>query len=198
MTWTVTAQNHLLARSGVMPRWLLWIEAKVIGTLAAAPVGLWSGEDDATFTISGQARVYNGGLSTFQVDPIVYAPGLDVRTLNVTLTTTTPETEDVVRGYVIRLAYAELHLALMDPAQGGMIDDAPMWRGYINAAPITTGAMGGTETVTFGIESQMRRLALPGPGLKKTNASMRRRNANDEFRQYGSIAGEIQVDWMKK
>ncbi|MFN9368625.1 MAG: hypothetical protein ACK6CT_07625 [Planctomycetia bacterium] len=198
MTWSVAAQNHLLARSGVAPRWLLWIGAKQLTTLAAAPVGLWSGADDLTFTIAGQSRVYNGALSRFDVDPISYSTGLDVRTQNVTIAANSPEVADVVRGFVVRLAPVELHLALFDPASDALIDEPePMWRGFLNASPITTAASGGTETVTFGIVSRSRVMALPGPGLKKTDASIRRRNANEEFRQYGSIAKEITTKWLK-
>ncbi len=43
MAWSVSAQNHLLARAAVMPRWLLWVKAKAFGTGAAAPLGLWNG-----------------------------------------------------------------------------------------------------------------------------------------------------------
>lgn len=197
MSWSVSAQNHLLARASVMPRWLLWISAKEFGTLAAAPVGLWSGEDNLTFTIDGSPRVYQGGLSRFEVEPITYAAGLDVRTLQISFAANAPETEDVVRGYVIRLAPVELHLALLDPDTTDLIDVQPMFRGFINRAPLTTPAQGGGDTVTIEMVSRMRTLALPGPALKKSNAAQRLRSATDEFRQYASIAKEVPVEWVK-
>jgi hypothetical protein len=198
MSWLVSAQNHLLARTAVMPRWLLWIAAKNFGSLSAAPVGLWNGEDNITFTIGGSPRVYQGGLSRFEVEPITYAAGLDVRTLQISFAANAPETEDVVRGFVIRLAPVELHLALLDPVTTDLIDVQPMFRGFINRAPLTTPAQGGGDTVTIEMVSRMRTLALPGPALKKTDQAMRLRNSGDAFRQYGSIAGEVQTEWVKK
>ncbi len=133
MTWSVSAQNHLLARGAVMPRWLLWVKAKAFGTGAAAPLGLWNGEDDLTFTIDGSPRVYLGALSRFEVDPITHATGLEVRTLALTLAANAPETEDLVRGFVIRLAEVELHLALLDPQSHDLIDVQPMFGGSSTA-----------------------------------------------------------------
>jgi len=197
MTWSVSAQNHLLARGGVMPRWLLWVEARAFGTLAAAPLGLWNGEDDLAFTIAGNSRVYLGALSRFEVDPITYATGLDVRTLSLTLAATAPETEDLVRGFIIRLAPVELHLALLDPQTTDLIDVQPMFRGFINRAPLSTPAQGGGDSVTIELVSRMRTMALPGPALKKTHQSQRLRDATDAFRQYGATAGEIVTEWVK-
>jgi hypothetical protein len=197
MSWSVTAQNHLLARASVMPRWLLWVAAKEFGTLAAAPLGLWNGEDDLTFTINGSARVYRGALSRFEVDPLVYATGLDVRTLNITLAANAPETEDTVRGFLIRLAPVELHLALLDPVTTDLIDVQPMFRGFVNRAPLSTPPAGSGDSVTLELVSRMRTVALPGPALKKTDSAMRRRNATDSFRQYGAIAAEVETKWVK-
>ncbi len=94
MTWSISAQNHLLARAAMMPRWLLWVEARTIGTLTAAPLGLWNGENDLTFTIDGSPRTYFGALSRFDIEPITSAAGLDVRSLQITLAANAPETED--------------------------------------------------------------------------------------------------------
>jgi hypothetical protein len=197
MSWSVDAQNHLLARQAVMPRWLLWVAAKEFGTLTAAPVGLWTGEDNLTFTIGGASRVYQGALSRFEIEPITYGTGLDVRTLQITLAANAPETEDLVRGFVIRLAAVELHLALLDPVTTDLIDVQPMFRGFINRAPLSTPAMGGGDSVTLELVSRLRTLALPGPALKKTDSAMRLREATDSFRQYGSIATEVQTEWVK-
>lgn len=197
MSWSVSAQNHLLARAAVMPRWLLWIGAKNFGTLTDASVGLWNGEDNATFTIGGSPRVYQGGLSRFEVEPITYAAGIDVRTLQISFAANAPETEDVVRGFVIRLAPVELHLALLDPEATDLIDARMMFRGFINRAPLTTPAQGAGDTVRLEMVSRMRTLALPGPALKKSNASQITRNDADGFRKYASIAKEVTVEWVK-
>lgn len=201
MTWSISALNHLLTRAAVMPRWLLWVEARAFGTLAAAPVGLWTGEDDLTFTVNGSPRVYQGALSHFEIGPITHAAGLDVRALEITLAANAPETEDLVRGLAIRLAPVELHLALLDPETTGLIDLQPMFRGFINRAPLTTPAQdrggGGGDSVTLELVSRMRVLALPGPALRKTDQAQRLRDPADAFRQYGAIAAEVQTEWVK-
>jgi hypothetical protein len=198
MSWSSSAQSHLAGRGGVMPRWLLWVAAREIGTLSEAPVGLWTGEDDLTFTIGGEERVYNGALSRFDIEPVVYGTGLDVRTMQVTLAANAPETEDMVRGRLIRLAPVELHLALFDPATVTLIDVEPMFRGFVNRAPLSTPAQGGGDSVTIEIVSRLRVLALPGPVLRKTDEAHRRLNPGDGFRRYGTTAGEIRTEWVRK
>ncbi len=155
------------------------------------------GEDDLSFTIDGSPRVYLGALSCFEVDPITYGTGLEVRTLAVTLAANAPETEDLVRGYVIRLAEVELHLALLDPQSHDLIDVQPLFRGFINRAPLATPAQGGGDSVTLELVSRMRTMALPGPALKKTHQSQILRDPTDTFRQYGATAGEIVTEWVK-
>jgi hypothetical protein len=99
---------------------------------------------------------------------------------------------------VIRLAEAELHLALFDPLTETVIDVQPMFRGFINRAPLSTPVTGGGDVVTIEIVSRMRVLVLPGPVLRKTNEARRAFDPNDGFRKYGSIAGEILTEWVQK
>jgi hypothetical protein len=67
----------------------------------------------------------------------------------------------------------------------------------VNRAPLSTPPVGGGDSVTLELVSAMRRLALPGPALKKTHQSMLARDAGDAFRQYGAIAAEVQTEWVK-
>ncbi len=90
----------------------------------------------------------------------------------------------------------ELHLALLDPVTTDLIDLQPMFRGFVNRAPLSTPAQGGGDSVTLELVSRMRTLAS-GAALKKTDQAMRLRDPGDSFRQYGSIAAEVQTEWVK-
>ena len=187
---------HLEARGAVAPRWLLWIGAREFGTLADASIGLWNGDDDLTFTIDGSPRIYNGALGMFEVEPIVYSTGTDVRTQRITLSANTPEVEDVFRGFVVKNAPVELHLALMDPLTGAVIDINRMFKGFLNRAPMATAAMGsGGTSVAAEMVSSMRLLTL-ATAEKKTDQSHRQRSS-DRFRRYGAVAGKTTAEWDK-
>jgi hypothetical protein len=189
--------THLNARDPVAPRWLLWLGAKEFTTLADASIGCWNGDDDLTFTIDGSPRVYNGAIGRFDVEPIIYAKGTDIRTQRITLSMNTPEVEDTIRGFVVKGAAVELHLALMDPSSGGLIDVDRRFKGFLNRAPVSTAAMGaGGTTVALEIVSSMRLLTRT-LALKKTDQSQQLRSA-DRFRRYGAVAAEVETEWLKK
>lgn len=188
--------NHLNARGSVAPRWLLWVAAKNFTTLTDASVGLWNGDDDLTFTIDGSPRVYNGALGRFDVEPLVYATGTDIRSQRITLSVNTPEVEDVFRGFIVKGAAVELHLALMDPLSGALIDVDRKFKGFLNRAPISTPAIGsGGGTIALEMVSSMRLLTRT-IAVKKTDQSQRLRSS-DRFRRYGAIGVQVTTDWKK-
>lgn len=195
MTWSIAAQNHLAARAGYAPRWLLWVAATERLTGDPAPVGIWNGDDHLTFTIAGQPRLYLGAQGRFEVADIVFATGTQVRTLDVQLSGISPEAEQLVRGYVVRFARAELHLALLDPQSFALIDVQRVWKGFVNRAPIMTPPIGGEATIALELASAMRSLTC-SLALKKSDQSQRLR-AGDRFRQYGSVAAAVTTEWNK-
>ena len=197
MTFSSAGINHLNARGAVAPRFLLWIGAKNFTTLTDASIGLWNGDDDLTFTIDGGSRVYNGALGKFDVEPLVYAKGTDIRTQRITLSVNTPEVEDVFRGFVVKGAAVELHLALMDPQSGAVIDTDRKFKGFLNRAPISTPAMGsGGGTISLEMVSSMRLLTRT-IAVKKTDQSQQLRSG-DRFRRYGAVAAEVDTEWSRE
>jgi hypothetical protein len=197
MTFSSAGINHLNARGAVAPRWLLWIGAKNFTTLTDASIGLWNGDDDLTFTIDGGSRVYNGALGKFDVEPLVYAKGTDIRTQRITLSVNTPEVEDVFRGFIVKGAAVELHLALMDPQSGAVIDTDRKFKGFLNRAPISTPAMGsGGGTISLEMVSSMRLLTRT-IAVKKTDQSQQLRSG-DRFRRYGAVAAEVDTEWSRE
>lgn len=197
MTWTATAQNHLLARTGVAPRWLLYVRTRNRDTGVEFPIGIWNGDDSISLTISGEARSYFGAQGLFEVAPVIYGTGTLVRTQNVTLSGISPEAEDMVRGFIVRLAAAELHLALFDPVNMTLIETKRMFKGVVNRAPIFTPALGGgSPSIQMELASSMRMLTRT-IAVKKTDQSQQLRSG-DRFRRYGSIAAEVVTEWVNK
>ena len=193
MTLNQNAQNHLAARAGFMPRWLLWVAATDKATGDPAPIGIWDGDDQQSFIINGQSRPYFGAQGFFEVDPLVYAAGTFIRTQTLTLSGISAAAEQLVRGYRVRFAPAELHLALFDPRTENLIDTQRRFKGFVNRSPIFTPAVGGVTSIKLELASSMRTLTRT-LALKKSDESQQRRSG-DRFRKYGSIAGTITTKW---
>jgi hypothetical protein len=197
MTWSVAAQNHLFARAGYAPRWLLYVRTRNRDTGAPFPIGLWNGDDSISLTIGGNPRSYFGAQGLFTVDPVIYGSGTLVRTQRVTLSGIAPEAEDMVRGFIIRGVEADLRLALFNPVEMTLIESRRMFRGFVNKAPIVTPEMGGgSPAITLELASSMRLLTRT-VAVKKTDQSQRLRQ-DDRFRRYGSIAAEVVTEWVRK
>lgn len=188
MTYSTAAIAHLRAREGYAPRWLLWTRIKNAVTLVEEPMGLWSGDKDATFEIKGEQRPYYGTQGLFQADDIVNAVGMEVRTQKVKLSGLTPSAVATAQSAIVRNARAELHEALFDPVTMNLIHIERVWDGIIEKAPRQTPALGeGGSTITFEIANKMRMLSRRMP-LTKSNEMQKRRNPVDAFRKDGSIA----------
>jgi len=157
--------------------------------------GVWNGDDNATIEIGGIDRLYYGAQGHFVVDPIIYSSKLEVRTQNVTLSGISPEAETLVRGYDIKNAYTELHLALLDPQSFTLIDAERQFKGFVNGSPLTTPALGGGgSTIALQLASASRKLTQT-LAVKKSDQSQRLRSASDAFRRYGSIAAAVTTQW---
>jgi hypothetical protein len=197
MTWSVAAQNHLFAREGYAPRWLLYVQTRNRDTGAPFPIGLWNGDDSVSLTIGGSPRSYFGAQGLFTVDPVIYGSGTLIRTQRVTLSGIAPEAEDMVRGFIIRGVAADLRLALFNPVDMTLIESRRMFQGFVNKAPIVTPEIGGASpSIALELASSMRLLTRT-VAVKKTDQSQRLRQ-DDRFRRYGSIAAEVVTEWMRK
>lgn len=196
MTWTAAAQTHLRARDSFAPRWMLWIEARERGTGAAAATGLWQGDDEQTFTIDGQSRLYHGAQDALMPAPIRYRTGTIVQSQDVTISGLTAEAQQLVRGYDTRFCPAELHLALLNPQSMEVIDVERMFRGTVDRLSVPTPEANGSSSITVTLVSQMRAMTQT-LALKKSDESQKRRE-NDRFRRYGAVAERVTVPWGAK
>lgn len=191
MSWNAAAQALLAARDPFAVRWLLWLRPKDRATGAQVGYGISTHDDDATFTVEGEARTYQGMPGNIQMPPIVYRPGARVQTMEVPLVGIGPDTDQILRVYDPKLAPIDIHCALFD-GDMNLIDIDRKFRGIVNGSPIETPPVNGISSATLRLVSSARRGTMTMAAKKSHQAQKLRQG--DEFRQYGS-AGRVASDW---
>lgn len=185
-------------RADLIHHWAIWIEARDMATDAPFPVGYWTGDDATTLTVGGQQRTYYGAGAALSIEPITYQLGAVVQTQRAALGPLAAEVRQVLRGYDTRQAPTEIHLVMLNAA-GAVTSVERAFKGVMDRFEINEGPMddAGNSTVTCDVElvSDARFLTRTLP-LKQSDASQRKRNQNDRFRQYADVAGEVKVVWM--
>lgn len=183
------AMQAALESGSIAPRWLLLLSARNRSTAAVERIGFWTGEDTRTFGIDGTDWVCYAGAILDMGAPEI-AAGLEVRTQRVTMFAGTQAIIDAIRLYDASLAPAELHLALLDPGGHDLIGTTPVFLGYVDAAPIDEAA----GTCELALVSDVQ-AGTGRSGLRKSDASLRRRNADDSGNAYADVAGAVPVIW---
>lgn len=180
------------AREGVVAREMLWVEATDNGS--PAPLGLWSGDDHQTITVDGEARAYFGRQGLLSCDTLVDSEGTDVRTLLITLSGTSQEAQELIKGRVIRRARAQVHIALLDPVSHLITSVELAFEGFVNRAPQFDAALGGTSHAEIELASVAREMTRPNPLLNSHEAQSQR--LGDAFMQYVSV--DVTTPWVRK
>lgn len=196
MTWNTAAQAHLAGNGGYQPRWGLWLQPLDRDTQERITVGIWDGDDDATITVDGDARVYIGAQAAFEVASLIDEIGTGVRSQSVKLSGLDPAVETLYRGYDLQRAPAELHLFLFNPVTQGLIDMERRLRGIVSTAKLTTGALGGQTEISLVLATSARDMTTTIPARKSDEAQSRR--GGDRFRRYGTIADGVSPPWGSK
>lgn len=190
--------NQLNAREGVHNRMLLWVEARDRTTGSTEAAGFWNGIDDRNFTIEGSSRTYYGAGAILGVEPIVYGVGTSVRMQTITLSHLNEDVENILRGYEVRFAPVELHVAYFDLDSDVLLDEPDrVFRGWIDAMTIHTPEAGGESSATLTLASYSRSLTYP-LALKKSDQALRARATGDKFRQYNDVSGAVETFWGEK
>jgi len=186
---------HHAAREGTDVRTLVWIQAKNRSTGALEEMGLWTGDDHQDFIIDGVTRTYHAAGTILDVGAIISGTGLEVRMHTITISHLAPEVVQLIRGYDVRLAPVEIHETVRDLSTGNPVAaPRPVFRGFVNEAPITTPKVGGTVSASLVIASAVRSLTRGIP-LLRSDAALRERSATDGLRQYADTSGEVGVWW---
>lgn len=141
------------------------------------------------------SRNYAGdGGPIMGIDPIPLRVGIEIPTVQVTLSQIHSVVQDMVRNHNIRGVEAQIHRAYLDPVSYQPVA-APRCRllGFVNGAPITTPEAGNMGGVVLQITSHTRELTRTNPA-KRSDETQKLRS-NDRFRRYGSVAGEWDIFW---
>ena len=195
------AQALREARGGLAERIMVWIAARNRLTGDIEALGLWSGEDAETITVTdmwtgGVAnRVFHGAGALLGVSPIQHEAGLSVRPVRLSLSSLDPAVVDAVRVYDPRGARVQIWRRTLSPATGLPVGDPEPWfKGFCNKAPIPRPAPGGEAILEMEVVSSARLLTIPN-GRRKSDEAQRRRDPDDRFRRYKAVAKSIDVPW---
>lgn len=183
------AMQTALESGSIAPRWLLLLSARNRSSGATERIGFWTGDDTRTFSIDGTDWACYAGAILDMSAPET-AAGLEVRSQRFTMFAGTQAVVDAIRLYDASLSPAELHLALLEPGGHGLIGTTLVFAGYIDAAPVDEAA--GTCELSLVSEIQA---GTGRSGLRKSDASLRRRDANDTGNAYADVAGTVPVVW---
>lgn len=186
--------NHLVAREGIEAHVLVWIEAKNKTTGAAEPFGIWTGDDDRSFTIDGGPRTYLGAGSLLDVGDLVSEQGYVVRVTRMSVAHLQPDIAVLVARDLrhVPCTWHQVHLA---PGSFDLV--APprrVFKGRVELTPLPDAAEGEEARAEFELVSYARDMSMP-LSLKKSSAALRAREPTDTFRQYIAVSGKISTSW---
>lgn len=160
----------LAERRGHAARALFWFVGRDRATGQPAPLGLWTGDDAAQFTINGQPRTYYGP-AIVAAGTIRTGIGLNVPALNLSMACRADEVQQALRAYDPRGAQVEIHTVVFALATGVMVGTPFLrWRGRLDELTWTTGAMGddgaAVSTADLTIVPEADRLTVPLPAFR--------------------------------
>ncbi len=195
----VDTQGATRTRSAILPRNFLVVTAKDRGTSESASYGFWDdaetvsvdvvNEDGATETLS-----FAGDGAVLSIPPIPMRIGLEVRTIEISLSAIHPAVQDMVRGSDPRGAKIELYRGLLDPGTNVLVAPPRIrFLGKVNETPIATAAAGGESTITLRVVSHTRELTRTNPA-KKSDAQQQLRDG-DRFRRYAGVVADWDIWW---
>jgi len=188
-----------LSADSLIVRSLVFVRGKTLAG-ATKTFGFWNGEDDVSITVTSaidgasESRTYIGGGSLLAIDPIPLRIGLEVRTINATMSQIYATVQDMVRGNNIRHAVVEIHRALFNVSTGQLV--APPYArflGKVNTSPVNTPRAGDEGSVVFGCVSNTRELTRANTALKSDETQKLR--SGDRARRYVGVAAQWPVWW---
>ncbi|MBS3980842.1 MAG: hypothetical protein KGZ77_13785 [Rhodobacteraceae bacterium] len=181
-------------RVALSARILVWAVARNRSTGADESLGLWTGAQDASFTIGGTPRTYAGAGSIMEIPPIVSQSGIAVRMQRISLSPLSPEVAALIRTYDARFAGIEIHRALFDPVTGVLVAEPHrLFKGIIDEVALPIDPKTGEVRCDVTIASSARYLTRTLP-LKRSDATQQRR-LGDRFLRYVDVSGEVDVYW---
>lgn len=185
---------------GIKPVYFLWVQAKNRTTGASETMGLWTGDEDILVNVQApdggtSSRAYLGGCN-LSVEGIQYVADLTDNPITINMSQIADATQQLVRGYDVRLAYCEVHATTLT---GGALTSPPQlqWVGIVDDAPISTPSVGGDGSISFSVRSEIMSMLTATNPAKSSDAHQKRRAAGDRFSEYASIIHSRKVQWYR-
>lgn len=187
--------------AGIAPVAFFWIAARNRTTNAIETMGLWTGDEDIAVNVEtpegGTAtREYLGG-TNLSVDAIQYVADLTDEPVTVNMSQIADATQQLVRGYDVRLAYCEIHVTSW---VGGAFSSPPQlqWIGIVDDAGVSTPAAGGDGNISLTVRSELMTQLLAFNPAKSSDSHQRRRQAGDRFSEYAAVIKSRTLQWYKE
>ncbi|KPP88747.1 MAG: hypothetical protein HLUCCO07_11990 [Rhodobacteraceae bacterium HLUCCO07] len=196
-SYSPATASYLLSRAPVRRHVLVWITARDRATGEPAEIGFWTGDQDATFTIGGENRVYHAAGELLDIRPLTFRTGLKVRTQKIAFSQVAPAAQQAIRGYDARHAPIAFHRAIFHPETDQLLAEPHIvLRGFVNRAPILTPKKGGAGKISLEIATAARALTIP-LSRKRSHAALIARSPGDSLRKYASQADKVETPWGK-
>ncbi|WP_149589835.1 hypothetical protein [Tabrizicola flagellatus] len=193
-TFDAATLAQFQGRTALNSRILIWAVARNRTTDAPESLGLWTGAQDATFTIAGSPRTYAGAGSIIEIPPIVSQAGIAVRMQRFVLSPLSEAVAALIRSYDARFASIEIHRALFDPVTGLLVAEPHrVFKGIIDEVDLPIDPKSGEIRCEVTVASSARFLTRTLP-LKRSDESQKRR-LGDRFLRYSKVSGEVDVYW---
>lgn len=187
--------TQVTKRQGLLVRNLIWFIAKNRLTGVAETLGVWNGDDTATFVIDGQSRVYVGGGGFMQIGDLKQEQGLTINSLSVNANPISTEFELLLRGYEPKFARVEVHEAFYDPETNNLVaDPLRIFKGWIDTLSIRRAIKNEDATAVINLVGHTRVLTRKNPA-KRSNENQMKRQSGDRFLENAVITGTIQTPW---
>lgn len=188
---------HLASGGGIAVHALIWITARDRTTNAPVTLGIWTGADTQSITVSGVSRTYHGLGALLDLDPLSAGADLRERQWSFTVSPLHEAVISAIREYNARLAPVEVHEWHFDPLTNApLADPVRVFRGSIMTVSMPVPALDQDATATISCVSDAWRLTR-GLTLKRSDSALQARETGDDFRKYNDLVG-VETWWGEK
>ncbi len=193
-TLDAASLDYVSDEPGVVVRYLIWFTAKNRTTGDPESMGLWTGDEDRTYTIDSTPRDYVGAGTVVRIEPFTFRQGTEVRMQTVHLSILTPEVETLIRGYEPRGAGVEIHQVLFSTVTNTKVGTPTLvFDGTIEKSPITIPEQGGEASLELTLASSTRVLTRTLPqSWSHSTLSLR---SGDAIARWADLSGDVEVQW---
>jgi hypothetical protein len=197
-----TAEIDAYAARAILVRALVWVQPRDFETGDLVEFGF------STVTGDNALEVYDGLTqqivqrnftsrgAVLTIDNITQVADLTIRQAAVSLSQLNADVADALRGYDMRGAPIQIYRALFDMADPRAMVAPARCRfvGFVNTAPVTTPASGGSASLVLNCVSFTRQLTNTNTALRSDD-NQQLRAPGDRFFQWVAATGQVPIAW---